>query len=108
MGMTYDQFWYGDVRVFDTYAKAFKYKKKQENEKLWLQGLYIYDAISTVMSNAFSKNSRAKYPDKPYDLYKDMSDEDDRREQEEKDLKFAEAYMNQMLLAGADWGEPDN
>ena len=107
MGMTYDQFWYGDVRVFDTYLKAFKLKKKQENEKLWLQGMYIYEAIATVMSNAFSKTARAKYPEQPYDIYKDMDDEDDRREQEEKEAKFAEAYMAQMMMAGRNWGEPD-
>ena len=35
---------------------------------MWLQGAYIYDAVSKAIANSFSKNSKYKYMEKPFDI----------------------------------------
>ena len=61
IGMTYEQFWYGDVTMTKMYLEAYKMKEKREIEKskwiTWEQGLYVYEAICNVspVLRAFSK-----------------------------------------------------
>ena len=45
IGMTYDEFWYQDVRLVEAYRKAAELKDRRRNQELWLQGMYIYEAL---------------------------------------------------------------
>ena len=45
IGMTYDEFWNQDVRLVETYRKAAELRDKRRNQELWLQGMYIYEAL---------------------------------------------------------------
>ena len=45
IGMTYDEFWNQDVRLVDVYRKAAELRDKRRNQELWLQGMYIYEAL---------------------------------------------------------------
>ena len=85
MGMTYDQFWDGSPYLAVVYRKAFKLQRERENENAWLQGLYIYDAFSVCLSNAFSKRGAKKqnYIEKPIDIFPLTEREKKRREKEE-------------------------
>lgn len=85
--MTYDQYWRGDPYDAVLYRKADEYRRRRKNEELWLQGLYVYDAFTVVMANAFRKKGAkaAKYPEKPYDIFpktKEEKEEEQKREQE--------------------------
>lgn len=69
IGMTYDQYWYGDVRMAGAFIKADEIRQERTNTEMWLQGMYIYDAISRLapILNGFAKDPKPlKYPDKPY------------------------------------------
>lgn len=75
IGMTYEQFWYGDVSMPKYYQKAFEMKEKREAKKgkwtIWEQGLYIYEALCDVspILRAFSKAKKPlPYTSKPYDI----------------------------------------
>lgn len=48
IGMSYDEFWYGDVIRTVAYRKAEKIRKDKLNEQLWLQGMYFYEALCDV------------------------------------------------------------
>lgn len=92
IGMTYEQFWYGDVSMTKYYQKAFEIKEKREvkNKKwtIWEQGLYIYEALCDVspILRAFSKSKEPlPYSTKPYNI-----DEIDRIGNEEKQEKREE------------------
>lgn len=50
------------------YRKAHNLKVEEENQKLWLQGLYIQSAFASVVGNMFSKNNKVKYIEKPIRL----------------------------------------
>lgn len=45
IGMSYDEFWNGDVSAVRAYRKANELRDKRMNENLWLQGRYFYDAL---------------------------------------------------------------
>lgn len=69
IGMTYDQFWYGDPYIAKAYREAQELRLEAQNQQLWLQGMYIYNAFAVVLANSFSKNSKSEYPKEPYTLF---------------------------------------
>lgn len=58
MGMTYDEYWEKDpILVFD-YRKANEITQQIKSNDSWLQGMYFYNAIGTVIANAFSSKGK--------------------------------------------------
>ena len=45
IGMSYDDFWNGDVDMVKAYRKANELCDRRRNQELWLQGRYFYDAL---------------------------------------------------------------
>lgn len=45
IGMSYDDFWNGDVSMVGAYRAADELRLKQRNYELWLQGMYMYEAL---------------------------------------------------------------
>ena len=45
IGMSYDEFWNGDVSMVKAYRKAYELQEKRRNQELWLQGMYFYEAL---------------------------------------------------------------
>ena len=70
IGMTYDQYWNDDCCLTKYYRKANELSKARKNQELWLQGMYIYEALCCVspVLHAFAKSGTKPqpYPDKPY------------------------------------------
>ena len=69
--MTYDEFWHGDMELVRHYRKADEIRKERENQRAWLQGAYIYEALCNVspILRAFSNATKpVPYPDRPYAL----------------------------------------
>lgn len=64
-GMTPTQFWYDEPRLIHSYLCKHEQVLDEENYKSWLIGLYVYNAVATVMANSFSKDSKLKYAEKP-------------------------------------------
>lgn len=85
MGMTYEQFWDEPPHIASAYRDAYKLKLEAQNELAWLIGLYVYDAVAVVVSNALSKRgARPKnYIERPMDIFPLTEKEKKRREREE-------------------------
>lgn len=64
-GMTPTQFWDDEPRLIHSYLIKHQLEADDINYRSWLFGLYVYDAFAVVLSNAFSKDSKAKYFEKP-------------------------------------------
>ena len=112
LGMTYDQYWYGDVHMVRAFYKADRLRQKRMNEEAWLFGAYVYKALDASICNAFrEKGTPVKYPEAP--VWKDewLGEEErkesfaEREEREEKEAVFAQAWMQSMVTAGATWGK---
>lgn len=107
LGMTYDEYWYGDVHMARAFYKADRVRQKRMNDEAWLHGAYIARAIEATICNAFRKSgsSPATYPKEP--IWNDEWEEEhiDKQKKEEQDALFAEAYMMNMMLVGQNWGK---
>lgn len=70
-GMSTDEFWKQDPELFWAYRFSYIEKKKREQEEnnyqAWLQGAYIWEAVSVALSNAFSKE-KISYRNVPYGI----------------------------------------
>lgn len=69
-GMSYDEFWKKSPYRTKFYREAHELKLKQKDELMWVQGMYIYEALCEVspVLHAFSKKGTKPLPysDKPY------------------------------------------
>ena len=97
IGMTYEEFWYGDPWKIKIFKKAHELKNEIVNQQMWLQGLYIYDAVSAVVSSALGK--KQKYTERPIEL----RPKTDAKEAREKAVKAFEA----MRIAWSQKGNAD-
>ena len=90
IGMTYEQYWNGDCTLTKYYRKADEIRKERRNEELWLQGMYVYEAICDVspVLHAFAKKGTKPQPysEKPYAI----TEAQQKRVEEEKERKIAE------------------
>ena len=95
-GMSYDEFWYGEPYRAKFYLDSHKLKVKQKDEEMWIQGMYIYEALCKVspVLHAFSKKGTKPLPysSKPY-LYdqpefKSEQEKEQQRKNEELLVKF--------------------
>jgi hypothetical protein len=102
LGMSYEQFWYGDPTMTKYYLKAYQQKEKREAEKakwiMWEQGLYIYEAICDVspILRAFSKSTKPlPYPKEPWGLDKSQEEKDKELQEKKKELDM---YRQQIFF----------
>lgn len=103
IGMTYEQFWYGDLTIAKAYLEAYQMKEKREAEKMqwamWNQGVYIYEALCDVspILHAFSKKGTKPlpYPSRPYGM-EEKKDKEQPTEQNKKieNLKLQVFFSN--------------
>ena len=87
IGMSYDDFWNGDVMMVKAYRQADELRLKQKNHELWLQGMYMYEALCDVspLFRFSMKKGTAKpepYAKEPYPIT--ALEVRERKEREEK------------------------
>ena len=90
IGMTPEQYWDSDCTLVKYYRKAEELRNEKRNQELWLQGMYVYEAICDVspILHAFAKKGTkpTPYTEKPYPLTRKQI----KNEEEEKQRKLAE------------------
>lgn len=90
MGMSWDDYWYGDYRKLPYFRKAYALKREEINQQLWLEGFYILQAIGTALSDEVT------YPEEPFALTDEAAkSQEERRRQIEIDN--ARAYMETAM-----------
>lgn len=94
--MTPEQYWDGDPSLTKYYRKAHELQRKRRNEDLWLQGMYIYEALCDVspLLQAFAKRGTKAHPyvDRPYSITKDDREEE-KKLKEQREREKAKQYM---------------
>lgn len=103
--MSIKEFWEEEPDLLWTYRKSYMDEKKLQNEltnyQAWLNGLYMFDAISKVIYNSFCRKNgqEAKtYIEKPYDFNKEEKDLiKERQLQNEESVKNALMRMKKAL-----------
>lgn len=96
IGMPYELYWRGDCTLVKAYRKADEMRKKRKNEELWLQGLYVYEAIcnASPILHAFAKKGTTAlpYPTEPYPI----TEADAKQREEDKDKRKFENNKEKM------------
>ena len=96
-GMSYDEYWYAETWRAVPYREAHRLRIEEKNQQLWMQGLYIYNAVSVALNNAFSKQKQ-KYIQEPIRIFPPTEDErkaqieEDRRKLKEKLSAWKKAF----------------
>ena len=85
-GMSYNEYWYGSPYRAKFYSKAHQIKIKQKDEELWMQGMYIYEALCDVspILHAFSKNGTKPLPYATHPYTKDIERNKTKEEKEQQ------------------------
>ncbi len=101
IGMSYDDFWNGDVHMVKAYRRADELRDKRRNQELWLQGLYVYEALCDASALfRFTTQPTIKpepYPKEPFPLTAAEV-----REREERDAKLREERLKAEFAAFAE------
>ena len=97
MGVPYNLFPHlTPVRMKDFY-EAYEQQRKIRDEENWMLGIYVHSALSTVLSQMFSKNSKVKYMEEP--ILKSAKKESDNKEFSEEELiKYSEMFLTKLEL----------
>lgn len=95
MGIGYDEFWTLNPRKLRVLVEGYKLKRQIEDEKAWLLGGYVFEAVSVAMGNAFKKkNQKAK-------SYFDVVDKQFLKQAETKEMSEEEKKRKlELLMAG--------
>ena len=100
--MTYEQFWDGDCTLVRYYREAQKIRDQRTNQQLWLQGMYVYEAIcdaSPILHDFAKKGTKAHpYPSEPYALGAEQKESREEKKQEQIQKKGF-AMMEQWMAA---------
>ena len=100
IGMTPEQYWDGDPELARAYRKADEIRMERKNQELWLQGMYVYEAIcdASPILHDFAKKGTKPYPyvDKPYPINEKQHKReaiDKEKAKFDKGKKLMEAFM---------------
>jgi len=90
MGMSRDEFWYGDPFLVEDYRKLKQLSFEDKNFGFFLQGRYFYDALLCVapILHAYAKKGTkaTPYHKEPYDF------SDSKKEEKAKPLNMKERF----------------
>ena len=95
-GMSYDEYWFGDPWIVRAYAQYHLLKRRQRNEELWLEGIYMAHAFQTVLGNAFGKRN-LKYLEKPLDIFEKTEAEKQQEIRQERQKLID--FLNKLRLS---------
>ena len=90
--MDLDAFWYDDCNLIYVYVEAYY---NRLNMTAWMNGLYIYTAVSTVVSNALGKKGHKKleYPSLPFDLKGKQEELSIKSDSKKRDYEYRKRLM---------------
>ncbi|MBM6798312.1 hypothetical protein H7U28_05635 [Coprobacillus cateniformis] len=94
IGMTYDEFYLQDVELAKFYRQAYEIKEDRHNSHMWLQGMYIYDAISSSLYNVFCRKSGQQASS--YSMTSEQKEEDQQLIVAEEQAKV-KVWMNMLV-----------
>lgn len=100
LGMSYEAYWDGDPQLVKAYRKADEIRRQRNNEELWLQGMYFYNALccaSPIFRDLAKKGTKPHpYPDEPYAISKKQkanSEEIKAKRNAEAGKRYMEGFM---------------
>lgn len=100
LGMTYEQYWDGDASMTVMFRKAHELKQEEENQRLWLQGAYFYEALCDVAPalRMLKPQKPTPYRSEPIPLRSKNEPPKQKDDREKKSDAKAKAYMEMFAI----------
>ena len=102
--MSYEQFWYGVPEMAKMYRDAHMLRRKRTNEELWLNGIYMAEAITATVGNMFAKGEKHSYPSEPKPITEAEIEERREREKRERMERIKARFTARALSVNANQG----
>jgi hypothetical protein len=99
IGMSYDDFWQGDVDMVKAYRKANELRDRRHNQDMWLQGRYFYDALCAASPLYRFTMKKGMIKPEPYTKEPYPITEAELREREEREAKAREERLKAEFTA---------
>ena len=93
MGMPAHEYWEENAWLVAGYRKAYDIKKDETNATAWMNGMYVYVAVSTALANGFS-NHKTEYPKEPFATHEKIETPEEIRERYYQRFKRLEELWN--------------
>lgn len=102
IGMSFAEYWEGDPKLAQYYRKAYLIKQEEINNNAWLQGMYIYDAVSTALHNALRGMGKSKppirdYASKPYEFKNKVKTKAEKEQEVKIEQQKAATWMENFV-----------
>lgn len=106
--MSSAEYWANDPSLVRYFRKAYEMKQEEFNNNAWLQGMYIYDAVSTALHNTLrGKNTKAReYAKQPYKFENKEKPEAEKAKEVEIEQEKAAAWMENFVRINQKSREP--
>lgn len=104
MGMTYELFWHGDPDLVKAYRTADRIRRRRRNEELWLEGIYVTEALSSTVGNMFAKGAKHQYPSEPFPITLEEQQERVERDRKARMERMKAAFTAKALAVNAQMG----
>ena len=102
IGMTYDEFWNGDVSMVKAYRKAYELREKRRNQEFWMQGMYFYEALCDASPLFRFTMKKGTIRPEPYVKEPFPITEAEVREREEREARKKEERLKAAFAAFAE------
>lgn len=102
--MTSELFWCGEPSLVKAYRKADEIKRRRANEELWLNGIYMAEALSATVGNMFAKGAKHEYPKEPMPITESEIKERQERERKAREERIKAKFMARALSFNAQKG----
>lgn len=102
IGMSYDEFWDGDVEAVKAYRKSHELLERRRNQELWLQGMYFYEALCDASPLYRFTMKKGTIKPEPYVKEPFPITEADVREREEREARQKEERLKAEFTAFAE------
>ena len=99
--MSYELFWEAEPQVAAAFRRADEIKRRRTNQELWLNGVYMREALASTVGNMFSKGSKHEYPSEPIAITVAEQEERQERLQKAKMEKIKASFMARALSVNA-------
>lgn len=97
-GMTYEQYWEQDCELAVFYRKKHDLEITEYNQKIWLQGAYIYNVLCSVapLYNSLKPQEPKPYIKEPFPLNEQEKQVQEERENSEKIKEYMMSFMTKF------------
>lgn len=99
LGMSYDDFWHGDIAMAAAYREAKRLADKRKNQELWLQGRYIYDAICAAAPLLRFSMTKGQIKAEPYLKEPYPITEEEVKAKQEREARLKQERMKAQFAA---------